>query len=219
MARFHRPGLDEEYTVGVDGVRQDFVVTSRPPGSGKLQVDLELSGLRAEPNSEGAFLVLDDSQRKLAYHRLQATDASGRKLPALMAVLSPRRLTMMVDDAAAAYPVRIDPTFSDANWLSFGGVPGSDGFIGAMVVDASNNIYVGGSFSIIGATFATNIAKWDGTAWSPLGSGISAQVSCLACDNAGTLYAGGYFIRAGVESQPITSRDGTAAPGRHSVRA
>ena len=27
---------------------------------------------------------------------------------------------MVVNDAGAVYPVRIDPTFSDANWISMG---------------------------------------------------------------------------------------------------
>jgi hypothetical protein len=32
--RFTRSGLVEEYTVSMDGVRQDFVVLERPAGSG-----------------------------------------------------------------------------------------------------------------------------------------------------------------------------------------
>jgi len=35
-ARFVRPGLTEEYTVSMDGVRQDFVVLERPEGAGQL---------------------------------------------------------------------------------------------------------------------------------------------------------------------------------------
>jgi hypothetical protein len=36
-ARFIRPGVTEEYTVSMDGVRQDFVVTERPALSGALR--------------------------------------------------------------------------------------------------------------------------------------------------------------------------------------
>ncbi len=36
-------------------------------------------------------------------------------------------LAVVVNDADAVYPVRIDPTFSDANWVSMGGFPGANG--------------------------------------------------------------------------------------------
>jgi len=32
-------------------------------------------------------------------------------------------LALMVNDTDAVYPIRIDPTFSDANWISMGGLP------------------------------------------------------------------------------------------------
>ena len=38
------------------------------------------------------------------------------------------KLAVVVNDAEAVYPVRIDPTFSDANWVSMGGIPGADGY-------------------------------------------------------------------------------------------
>jgi len=40
LVRFIRPGLVEEYTVSLDGVRQDFVVVERPKGAGDLAVRL-----------------------------------------------------------------------------------------------------------------------------------------------------------------------------------
>ena len=42
--RFTRPGLVEEYSVSMDGVRQDFVVLERPSGAGELAVRLAVSG-------------------------------------------------------------------------------------------------------------------------------------------------------------------------------
>ena len=86
VARFVRPGLTEEYSVSVDGVRQDFVVWEWPAGAGPLRVDLEITGARAEPLVNGARLVLDGSGRKLAYSRLRAVDATGKELPAKMEV-------------------------------------------------------------------------------------------------------------------------------------
>ena len=37
LARWVRPGVVEEYSVSVDGVRQDFVITEQPKGEGPLQ--------------------------------------------------------------------------------------------------------------------------------------------------------------------------------------
>ena len=59
-------------------------------------------------------------------------------------------LAVVVDDANAVYPVRIDPTFSDANWVSMGGIPGANGGVNAAVIDGSGNLYIGGSFTIVG---------------------------------------------------------------------
>ena len=66
----------------------------------------------------------------------------------------------------------------------------------------SNTLYAGGSFETAGGVPAKNIAQWDGSAWSALGGGICCRygdiyVSALTVDNAGTLYAGGYYTQAG----------------------
>ena len=66
LARCARPGFTEEYTVSVDGVRQDFVVTQRPVGDGALRVELEVAGARAEALVNGARLVLEGSGRRIA---------------------------------------------------------------------------------------------------------------------------------------------------------
>jgi len=54
--------------------------------------------------------------------------------------------------------VRIDPSFSDANWISMGGIPGADGWVYAAVVDGSGNLYIGGAFTLVGDVIATGIA-------------------------------------------------------------
>jgi hypothetical protein len=61
-----------------------------------------------------------------------------------------------------------------------------------------------GSFQFSGTTPLNNIARWDGTAWSPLGGGLSDDsgmgfVGALAVYN-GTLVAGGRFNLAGGQS-------------------
>jgi hypothetical protein len=211
LVRFRRPGVTEEYSVSVDGVRQDFVIADRPAGAGDLQVELALTGARAEAAVYGAKVILESSGRALAYSRLRVEDATGQELTARLEVLSAGRLAVRVADANATYPVRIDPTFSDANWVSLNpGMPGADDKVWAIAADASGDVYVGGDFTVIGAVVANYIAKWNGSAWSALGSGMNGYVDALLLSGT-TLYAGGGFTTAGgVKAQYIAAWNGSA---------
>ena len=260
--RLSRPGLTEEYSVSMDGVRQDFIVEQAPASApaGELVVRLAVTGAQVEPTADGARLVLANSGRKIAYSRLRVTDATGKELPARIEIASgilpdvegahpaarnsgadspwaalrntpeaagleapaPRQagmpaatsLVVVVDDAAAVYPVRIDPTFSDANWISMGDSTKTYYSVDALVVDASGNLYVGGTFSGAGNTLANNIVQWNGSSWSALGSGISGSVNYTAVEelavSGSTLYAGGQFTNAGgMAATNIAKWDGT----------
>src|SRR5206468_11042454 len=58
------------------------------------------------------------------------------------------------------------------------------------------NIYVGGYFTNISGVAATNLARWDGSAWSQVGGGLNSIVySILPAGN--DLYVGGIFFKAG----------------------
>jgi hypothetical protein len=218
--RFIRPGLTEEYSVSMDGVRQDFVLPERPGGAGELAVRLAVSGATIEPAPEGAQLVLENSGRTIAYNRLRVTDANGKELPARMEVQqtsasSPQPpafpLVVLVDDTDAMYPVRIDPTFSDANWISMNpSIPGTDSQVSAAVVDGAGNLYIGGSFTVAGDVPANRIAKWNGTSWSALGSGVDGlSVNALAASGS-DVYAGGSFMTAdGIAAMNIAKWNGT----------
>ena len=85
---------------------------------------------------------------------------------------SAHMLAVLVNDAEAVYPVRIDPTFSDENWISMGGIPGANSLVRAPVVDGSGNLYIGGDFIVVGNVIANYVAGWNGSSWSALGSGI-----------------------------------------------
>ena len=61
-------------------------------------------------------------------------------------------------------------------------------------------LYAGGSFTTAGGVSASHIAKWDGSSWTPLGSGVNGDVFALTVFDDGTgpaLYAGGFFTHAG----------------------
>jgi hypothetical protein len=70
-------------------------------------------------------------------------------------------------------------------------------YLYSLVFDPAHNLYVGGTFTTAGGVSANYIAKWDGNAWSALGSGLNFVVISLAVDGAGRLYAGGAFTAAG----------------------
>lgn len=67
----------------------------------------------------------------------------------------------------------------------------------ALAVAPNGDIYLGGSFTAAGGTAAANIAKWNGSAWSALGSGTNNAVGALAFGPDGSLYLGGSFTAAG----------------------
>jgi hypothetical protein len=79
---------------------------------------------------------------------------------------------------------------------------------------SGTELYAGGRFSTAGGVPANRIAKWDGTAWSALGSGILGNgggdfdgsyehnVNALATDGAGHLFVGGIFGFAGTNLSP-----------------
>ena len=65
----------------------------------------------------------------------------------------------------------------------------------ALAVSGSD-VYAGGDFTTAGGSAANNIAKWDGSSWSALGSGMNSSVHALAVSGS-DLYAGGSFTTAG----------------------
>jgi len=78
-------------------------------------------------------------------------------------------------------------------------------------------LYVGGAFDTAGGVEAKNIAKWDGSSWSPLGSGLDGFVNALKVHDDGggeALYAGGLFTMAGgaggVAASRIAKWDGSS---------
>ena len=76
-----------------------------------------------------------------------------------------------------------------------------------------NALYAAGSFTGQGGVPCNNIAKWNGTSWSALGSGILGSlvtVNSLETWN-GNLYAGGSFTNAGgVNANNIAKWNGTS---------
>src|SRR6185369_4155425 len=60
----------------------------------------------------------------------------------------------------------------------------------------SDGLYAGGAFQHMGGVPVSNIARWDGSAWSPVGEGVDGIVYSLTSID-GQIYAGGTFSHAG----------------------
>jgi hypothetical protein len=80
--------------------------------------------------------------------------------------------------------------------ISGAGMP----YVHALAVSGSD-LYVGGEFTSAGGIAATNIAKWDGSSWSAMGSGVgnpdSYQGVFALAVSGSDLYVGGNFTSAG----------------------
>src|ERR1039458_7092512 len=81
--------------------------------------------------------------------------------------------------------------------------------VSALAVSGTD-LYAGGGCARAGGVTANGIAKWDGSTWSALGSGMNGPVSALAVSGT-DLYAGGYFTETGgVGANNIAKWDGSA---------
>jgi hypothetical protein len=99
------------------------------------------------------------------------------------------------------------------SWLPVPGQP--DGSVVAMTVfdDGSGPaLYVGGHFDTAGGQPVSNLAKWDGRAWSAVGGGVSGENTPVILDmlvwddgSGPGLVVGGMFATAGAGAGAITA--------------
>lgn len=95
----------------------------------------------------------------------------------------------------------------NGTWASIGagavGLQGPTGmtFVWCFASMPNGDLVVGGAFTSANGQLANNIARWNGTAWSPLGTGVTLNgnvaVAALAVMPNGDLIAGGQFATAG----------------------
>lgn len=103
---------------------------------------------------------------------------------------------------AGGVPVLNIALWDGQRWQALGNGLGSaygsnSNTVTALALDHAGNLYAGGSFSSSGDNYMQGVAKWNGTAWSALGSGLGGSATSLAVDGQDNLYAGGYFTTAG----------------------
>lgn len=136
------------------------------------------------------------------------------------------------EDVSPPPPDDVDPL--GGYWSDDYSMPGMVGPGGGLVTavlrdDSSDAVYAAGEFTYAGTAQAKNIARWDGTQWNALGSGLDITANALVKDSSGTLYAagsggGGGGIGIGPSSNDMYTWDGTnwtpwasALPGRSTI--
>jgi len=82
-------------------------------------------------------------------------------------------------------------------------------------VSGVDSLYAGGAFTTAGGVSSRGIARWDGSAWSALGSGVDGGVSAIVATDAPqlggpSLFVGGYYPSAsGLSTNSIARWDGS----------
>lgn len=138
--------------------------------------------------------------------------ADGTLDPAARGTFDPQGMTLrtgaggapIFQPATSAITGTWDTRFADA-------LP-SSGVIRVIFVAPNGDLYVGGEFGRIAGITATSIARWDGTAWSALGTdrstGGSPTVYAVTVDGA-DVYVGGMFQSlGGVTTHNLARWDG-----------
>jgi hypothetical protein len=88
-------------------------------------------------------------------------------------------------------------------------------WVGALTTLPNGDVVAGGYFTTAGGVAANNIARWNGTSWSPLGTGLIGgvpDVGALTTLPNGDLAAGGYFTAAGGSVSAYFARLTTTCP-------
>jgi len=102
-------------------------------------------------------------------------------------------------------PTAIDPQihsdciayWDGTQWRGYGAGVDTGTVINAVAISPTGDIYVVGDFTNIGGVACNRIAKWNGSAWSALGTGLNAAAFSVKVAPNGDVYVGGSFTTAG----------------------
>ena len=81
---------------------------------------------------------------------------------------------------------------ADGRWAPITAISTRNGlndFVTDLVADGCGSLFASGYFTAAGSLAANHLARWDGTEWSPLGSGVSGTVSVCYNDSTPTALA------------------------------
>jgi len=111
------------------------------------------------------------------------------------------------NDAGIPYPIAqsVVAYYNGSGWINIAtSVTGSNIFSIAVAPDGT--VYVGGTFTVLNGVAANNIAKWNGTVWDNLGTGLNDTVRGIAVAPNGDVYVVGDFTTAGSIARKYVAR-------------
>ncbi len=158
VTALHGAVLSEWYENRPEGVKHGLTLYAPPVG--ELTLDFALTGSLLAEMAPGGGLRLRsaDGATVLAYDGLVVYDASGRELPASMALI-PGGLRIAVDGTGAVYPLTVDPLLhSQTHFLTALGGQEWDQFGYAVAID--------GDTLVVGMSM-TNMPKGTGQVTEP----------------------------------------------------
>ncbi len=116
--KYTTANYDVEYINNESGLRQNFIVKSKPATAEALEVVLKVSGTLTPSVSRNMLRLTHRPSGKIyiKYDGLKVWDANNKLLDASMSLSKNNELVIKVADANAAYPITIDPLTHAAEW-------------------------------------------------------------------------------------------------------
>lgn len=118
--------------------------------------------------------------------------------------------TLLALACAAIVPTVLPGAPGDEHWDARFTVPGADQRLDDFV-EHGGQLYAGGRFTMIGGAVASCIGRWDGTNWSPVGSGAggaSPAVTALLVSGDKLIVGGTFTSMGGVAATNVAWWDG-----------
>ena len=169
-ASYSRSGLEESFSQTSAGLEQAFTLSSRPKGSGPLEIELPVSGLTVRGSGSTLSLANRAKATVASYSGLRVIDSAGRAIAATMsAAEGGRAISIEIDDTGALYPLQVDPAWNEATALA-APIPQASAEFGYSVAISGSNAVVGAPDETVnsdsGAGEAWVFNNAGGTTWN-----------------------------------------------------
>lgn len=119
-------------------------------------------------------------------------------------------LFTLIGNTSAQSIARIDKVTGAVTGLGQGVSNGSSSSSVTAIAVVGGDVYVAGNFTHAGGVPASRIARWNGSSWSALGSGVNASVQELRAMGTDLIVAGNFTLAGGASGANRLARwDGT----------
>jgi hypothetical protein len=129
-------GIAEWWVNSPDRTEQWFRINNRPSAAGSLRLTIGLDTTAEVSQSGNQLMFTTADNTRISYDRLKVWDSQGQELPSHMELVAEQSvLALVVDDRQASYPITIDPSFSQENYLKPTVVDQYDRFGTSLAID------------------------------------------------------------------------------------